>query len=97
MEDKWTIKTDTPAQGNTVVHIYFGWTPREEISLEITGGDPDKIEAKDWARIVRISWKVEQPGGDTVSESEAKSNAVNLCNNLLDCALEDEEDDEDED
>lgn len=99
MEDKWTIKTDVPedAQGNTVLHVYFGWTPRESISLDIAAGDPSKTEAKDWATIVKISWKIEHAGGLKVSEEEAKTSAIRLCNNLLGCALEEEDEDEDED
>ncbi|KAH6643539.1 hypothetical protein C7974DRAFT_381737 [Boeremia exigua] len=98
MEDKWTIKTDAPvdAKDSAVVHIYFGWTPREEISLEITAGDANKTETEDWATIVKISWKGEHPGGLKVSENEAKIRAVRLCNNLLDCALEEEEEEEDD-
>lgn len=93
MEDKCTIRLDKPedAQGNTVLHIYIGWKPREEISLDIATGDPNKTEAKDWARVTKISWKVEQPGGMKVSQNEAKVRAISICNNLLGCALEEEE------
>ncbi|KAJ4357218.1 uncharacterized protein N0V89_001793 [Didymosphaeria variabile] len=99
MEDKWTIKANAPenAQGNAILHIYFGWKPREEISLEISTGDPSKTEDEDWATIVDISWKVEHPGGLMTSEEEAKTMAINLCNGLLGCALEDEDEDEDAD
>ncbi|KAL1612005.1 hypothetical protein SLS60_000228 [Paraconiothyrium brasiliense] len=93
MEDKCTVVADAPedAQGNTILHVYFGWKPREEISLEIATGDPNKTDAKDWATIVTISWKVEHPGGLTTSEEEAKTTAINLCNNLLGCELEEED------
>jgi hypothetical protein len=103
MEDKWNIKMDAPedAQGNAILHLYFGWTPREEFSLDIVAGDPNKTEAKEWARIVKISWKVDFPGGLTVDEEEAKTVVIRLCNNLLGCTIEDEDDydygDEDED
>jgi hypothetical protein len=99
MEDKWTIVTDVPedAQGNTVVHVYFGWKRREELSFEIAAGDTSKPEAKDWATIVKISWKVEHPGGLMTSENEAKATAVGLCNGLLGCTMEEEDEDEDED
>ncbi|KAF2123431.1 hypothetical protein P153DRAFT_401911 [Dothidotthia symphoricarpi CBS 119687] len=96
MEDKWLIETNAPddAQGITV-HIYFGWTSREEISLDIAAGDPTKTEAKDWATIVKISWKAQRAGGSKVSEKEAKTMAISLFNNLMGCEVEDEDEDED--
>lgn len=100
MEDKWNIKTDEPANGNgnAIVHIYLGWTLREEITLEIAVGDSDKPEAKDWAAIVKTAWRAEHPDGIKISENEAKIRAIRLCNNLLGCGLEEEEEEaEDED
>jgi hypothetical protein len=97
MEDKYTVRTEVPEdpQRNTVVHVYFGWTPRETMSLDIAVAR--KPDAKNWATIVKISWKVEHPGEMWTSESKAKRRAVGLCNGLLGCTLEDEQEDEDED
>jgi hypothetical protein len=99
MEDKWAIKTEAPqdTQGNAVLHVYLGWTRHEQISLEIAVGDPNKTDVEDWATIIKISWKVEHPHGHKVSEEEAKTMAVGLCNHLLGCALEEEDEEEDED
>ncbi|KAF2799898.1 hypothetical protein K505DRAFT_320843 [Melanomma pulvis-pyrius CBS 109.77] len=98
MDDKWTIKADTPedAQGNTVVHAYFGRQNYEEIALTIATGDPNKIECLDWATITKISWKVEHPGGTELTEKEAKERAISLCKGLLRCAMEEEEEEEEE-
>ncbi|KAF1979531.1 hypothetical protein BU23DRAFT_594777 [Bimuria novae-zelandiae CBS 107.79] len=100
MEDKIRIETEAPEDGqaNTVLHIYFDWTPREIIQLDIAAGDPNRTEAKDWATIVKISWKMDMIGEPPITEEKAKVRAIRLCNNVLDCAIEEEEDeDEDED
>ncbi|KAF2708437.1 hypothetical protein K504DRAFT_535039 [Pleomassaria siparia CBS 279.74] len=98
MDDKWTMKADTPedAQGNTVVHAYFGRQNYEEIALTIVTGDPNETEAKDWATIAKISWKVEHPGGTELTEEDAKARAIRLCKGLLGCAMEEEEKEEEE-
>jgi hypothetical protein len=101
MEDKWQVNTDAPdAQGNTVVHMSFGWSPRERFALDISISDPKNTEAKDFATIVKISWADEElpvGSGRKIYEYDAKNRAVNLCNGLLGCALEKEDPDEYED
>lgn len=101
MEDKWTIKADSiDAQGNIVLHFYFGWSDHERIALDITPGDPDKTDAKEWATIVKISWADEElpfGSGRKISEYDAKRNAINLCYNRLSVDLPDEDPDDYED
>lgn len=100
MEDKWKLKADTPEtpQGNTTLHIYFGWDPHERIALDIVVGDASRTDAKDWATIVKISWAEEELGTkEQISEYDAKTSAINLCNHFLDMKLEDEDPDEYED
>lgn len=102
MEDKWFVKTDKPedAQGNIVVHAYWGWSSLEMIALTVTPGDPSKTDGKDWATITQIAWRKVWPGNEEeMSEAEAKRNGVGFCNHLLKCSLEeeDEEDDDEED
>jgi hypothetical protein len=91
MDDKWTAVADPPdEQGNTVLHFYLGGRNHEEYALTLTPGklDPNGDESKDWGSITKIAWKEVLPGGSTVSEKEAKSSAISLCNYVLDCKIE---------
>ncbi|KAF2639442.1 hypothetical protein P280DRAFT_470117 [Massarina eburnea CBS 473.64] len=89
MDEKWMIATDTPgAQGNTVVHICRSWTSKEQYALTISAGNPNDTDAKDWGKIVKISWN-DKFMGMFISEEEAKKEAVGFCKWLLRCELED--------
>jgi hypothetical protein len=102
MDDKVWIKTEGPeAQSNAMFHIYHGWKPREVIRLEIVAGDPNNTEAKEWATIVKIWWKIDFPGQEPTNEKGAKKSAINTCNYMLGCKIEhqdeESEDEENED
>lgn len=90
MDDKWLIFTDTPedADGNIVVHAYWGRYNKEEYAITVVAGDFGKTDVKDWATIVKIAWKVEQWDGTLRSEDDAKESAVSFCRVLLKCAME---------
>lgn len=100
MEDKFKLKADTPkeANGDTILHISFGWDPNERIALDIVVNDASKSDAQGWATIVKISWAEEELGSrEQISEYDAKSNAISWCNHFLGLTLEDEDPDEYED
>jgi hypothetical protein len=89
MDDKWMVVTDAPdAQGNTVVHICRSWLGHEIYSFTVEAGDPNHTEAKDWGKIVEISWK-DPFAGLPVMEEEAKDTAINYCKGMLRCELKD--------
>lgn len=95
MDDKWTAVADTPAEnGDTIVHFYVGGKNHEEVALTITAGKLDRRgdETREWGSIAKIAWKKEMPGGTIVSEKDAKSMAINLCNYILRCSIEIPED-----
>jgi hypothetical protein len=99
MDDKWFVKTNKPedAQGDIVVHAYWGWSSHEMIALTVTAGDPSKTDAKEWATITQIAWRKVWPGSEEeMSEAKAKRNGVGFCNHLLKCSLEEEDEEEDE-
>jgi len=85
------IITDAPedAQGNIVVHAYFGVKNNEEYALTVAAGDANKTDAKDWATITEISWKAEQPDGTKTTEEKAKDSVIWVCKVLLGCVMED--------
>jgi hypothetical protein len=91
MEEKWMAEADTPdAQGNTILRLLRSWTSREMCVLTIEAGDLNRIEDKDWATIVEISWdKLDWGWSSETSEEKAKQHALSFCRQLLGCELED--------
>ncbi|KAF2447484.1 hypothetical protein P171DRAFT_470750 [Karstenula rhodostoma CBS 690.94] len=97
MEDKWSVKTKESAEGgNTIMRALWGWQNHERMRLIIAPGDPktENSEAKDWAKIVSIEWKL-LVNGEEVSEAKTKRSAVGMCNALCGCELEAEPGDSD--
>ena len=94
MDDKvWIKANELTAHSKAMFHIYHGWKPREMIRLEIVTGDPNNTEAKEWATIVRIWWKIEFLGEQPMTEEEAKKSTINTCNNMLGCNIDHEDED----
>ncbi|KAK2767967.1 hypothetical protein CKAH01_04535 [Colletotrichum kahawae] len=100
MEDRWVIRAEGPdPMGNIVCRVYrchIEWlhllvvAPRfgSRRNLSTVEGKVERKEENQDARVTEITWETRGPNGSIrVSETDAKTQAFEMCKYLLHCEI----------